>query len=216
MGHVAKLLGSSAILLAGIAGSAAAEDEPLGKLQFAAGVSVSGAQIELSYRFRPKLALRGFAGGGLTVFGEGSVGGVDYDWNVSLAGVGLVADYYPWTEGFRISGGLFFPGTRITGRANGDLEIGEGTYEGVTLEGNVTPVGNVLPLVSIGYVQPLSERFSLTADVGAIFTEGFRINLQGTGGPGIPLDDINLEERQFQAQAWDVFPFIALGIAYRF
>ena len=78
------------------------------------------------------------------------------------------------------------------------------------------PVSSVMPLVSVGYVQPLTEKIFLTADLGAILTEGFRIDLQRTGGPSIPPGDIDLEERQFRGQAWDVFPFIALGIAYRF
>lgn len=186
------------------------------RFQFAAGVSIAGAQIEASYRFRPKWAVRGFLGGGLTVFGDGSVAGVDYDWNVQLGGAGLMTDYYPWTDGFRISGGLFVPGTNVTGRANGDLEIGDGFFEGVSIEGNVSPVSDVLPLVSIGYVQPLTKDIFLTADIGAILTEGFRINLSGSAGSSIPSDDLNMEEQQFRAQAWDAFPFIALGVAYRF
>ena len=105
---------------------AVSQDTRAGDLKFAAGVSIAGAQVEVSKRYREKWALRGFAGGGLTVFGDGSVAGVDYDWNVQLAGVGLVADYYPWTDGLRLSGGLFFPGTRITGRANGNLELETG------------------------------------------------------------------------------------------
>ena len=95
-----------------------------GDVEFSLGVSTAGAQAEVSYRLDPNWAIRGFVGGALTVFGDGEVSGVDYDWRINLGGYGVVADYYPWVEGFRISGGLFVPDAGVRARANGDLEIG--------------------------------------------------------------------------------------------
>ena len=191
-------------------------DEKPAKLQFSVGVSTAGIQLEAAYRFRPKWAVRGFIGGALTVFGSGDVAGVDYEWRARLGGTGLVADYYPFVEGLRLSGGLFVPNTRLAAFSEGDFRIGDNEYTNVRLDADVEPENKVLPLLSVGYVYPLSESLRLSGDVGVIYTEGFIAGLQGSAIPAILDEDLAKERRQFRGQSWDAVPFIAISLGYRF
>ena len=191
------------------------EEKPK-KLQFSAGVSVAGFQVEAAYRFRPKWAIRGFVGGALTVFGNGDVAGIDYEWRARLGGAGLVADYYPFVEGLRLSGGLLAPNARLSGFSEGDFEIGDNDYMNVRLDADLEPVNKVLPLLSVGYVYPLTENLRLSGDVGVIYTEGFVAGFQGQADPPILEDDLLRERRQFRGQSWNAFPFLSISLGYVF
>jgi hypothetical protein len=186
------------------------------KLSFSAGLSTAGVSLETAYRFRPKWAIRGILGGGITVFDKGGVAGVDYDWRVRLGGVGILADYYPYEEGLRFSGGFFFPNTNITARAQGDLTIGNNEYSGARLNGNVEPANDVLPVISIGYVQPIYKRLSLAGDIGVTYTNGFVAKFDTAGGTAIETEDLKRENAEFRDKVWDVFPYLSITLSYRF
>ena len=78
------------------------------------------------------------------------------------------------------------------------------------------PVNDVAPILSVGYVYALTDRLLITGDVGAIFTDGFTVDLSNVGDTDIPPEFLEQEEVEFRGDAWDAFPFVSLSIAYRF
>ncbi|MGB0438557.1 MAG: hypothetical protein ACPGFC_00460 [Paracoccaceae bacterium] len=80
------------------------------------GVSTFGPTLEGSVRFNDRLGARGLWAGYKTS-GSERVDGIDYDADVSLGGVGLLVDYYPFESGLRVSGGYFISSTDFAGSA---------------------------------------------------------------------------------------------------
>ncbi|MEO0914660.1 MAG: hypothetical protein AAFY59_17035, partial [Pseudomonadota bacterium] len=133
-----------------------------------AGVSTLGVSVaptaQLSERFalRAPVAYAAFDG----EFDDDD--GNAYDVDMRAFQAAIMADYHPFSNGFRISGGVAIGGYEASGVTN------EPTYDGLTIPGDVfLDIGQrvpVAPVLSIGYTTGARRGFGFFGEIGAKYT----------------------------------------------
>jgi hypothetical protein len=152
---------------------------------------------------------------------------VDYDVDVEFLNPLLLADWYPFSGGFRLSGGVLFNGTDISldATSSESIEIGGETYspdEIGTLRGE-SDFEDIAPYIGIGFHNPLSRdgHWGFTADIGVAFIGSPNVNLKVTGpfadDPGLQAD-LAEEEAKIEDDLDKVrfFPVLSATLYYRF
>ncbi|MFT6530646.1 MAG: hypothetical protein ACJASC_000165 [Limimaricola cinnabarinus] len=206
---------SGALLL--LAGSASAQDIDGAAVGF--GISTLGGYASASYEAMPTLRARGLLTGipGQSFSEEGD--DVDYDIDLSVGGIAALADYYPNQTGLRLSGGLFFSNTDIVGaaRATGaeTIEVGDNEYSNASIETELTFENNVAPMLAVGYEKRFGRGWAFDAEIGAIVVGGINVDVDGEN---VPMRDLEIEAQQLEdnLSAVKAYPWLALGVSYRF
>lgn len=178
------------------------------------GVSTLGPTIEGTYRISEKLGVRvpaGYFGGEF----DTSEDGIDYDLNASIGGIGLLADYYPLSGGLRLSGGAFLSKYSADGTGKGSGQIGDTVYNNLDLVLDAEAENSVMPTLSLGYDGSIWQRWTLSADLGAMYTGGFDVNLQDRSGQ-VSQSDIDAEIAKIESDAPDFMPYVKLSVGFRF
>lgn len=180
-----------------------------------AGISTIGLTVEPSYRATDRWGVRAPIGFG-SINRNLTVEGIDYDVSASTGGVGVLGDYYPTGGGLRVSGGLFKSNIGSTGRATGTVDVGSGTYAGVDLRTEVETERSIAPMVAVGYDGQIGAGWGLSADLGAIYTGGFKTSITDLSGI-VPQSDIDAEVSSVDAaiDEYKVIPYFKLGATYR-
>ncbi|MBP7053101.1 MAG: hypothetical protein KBE65_19010 [Phycisphaerae bacterium] len=112
---------------------------------------------------------------------------IDYDLEVEMLNPMVLIDWYPFSNSFRVSGGVLFNGTDISLDATTDeeIEIGDETYtadEIGRLRGE-SDFDEVAPYVGIGFGNPLTrdEHWGFSFDIGVAFIGSPGVTLTATG-----------------------------------
>ncbi|NRA99141.1 MAG: hypothetical protein HRU32_04840 [Rhodobacteraceae bacterium] len=184
-------------------------------LRFSVGASTAGIKGEVAYRFAPRWAVRGFVGGGLTVFVDGNVAGVNYDANLRLGGAAANINYYPFRNRFRMSAGIFFTDTLFDGTASGTINVGGTDYD-ATIRTRIELADKYAPILSVGYELPITKRLILTADAGAIYIDNLSATITPLGGEPIDVSDIANEIAEIAGPQIPFYPFVSLNLAFVF
>lgn len=152
---------------------------------------------------------------------------IDYDVDVEFLNPLLMIDWYPFSGGFRVSGGILFNGTDISLDATSaaSIEIGGTTYypdEIGTLRGE-SDFDDIAPYVGIGFHNPLSRNghWGFTGDVGVAFIGSPNVNLRVTGpyadDPGLQADLAKEEARiEDDLDGIRFYPVLSATLYYRF
>jgi hypothetical protein len=179
------------------------------------GAGTAGVQFSASYRLTDHWRLRGVAGGLLTFRASSSLDGNEYQGNLDLGGIGIFGDYYPFKRGFRVSGGLLYSLTDYGGTAEGLLNIGdELVLTRLDLDLAFSP--KIVPTVTVGYDLPLGQNLMMVADLGVIYPLGYDATLRINGNQPIDLSQLVREIEGIEADSPDVFPYLSIGLVYRF
>jgi len=205
----------SGVLAGGLvvaAGVVAAQDA--GRFGIGVGASTLGPTVEGSYRVNDGFGLR-VPAGFVSADYDGTEDGIDFEIDADFGGVGLLADYYPGLAGLRLSGGAILSGYSAEGRGRGDGEVGGTSYTGVDLDLDATPANTVMPTLSIGYEGRLGARWSLSADLGAMYTGGFDVDLVDRSGQ-VAQSDIDAEIAEIEDDLPDYLPYLQLVATFRF
>lgn len=189
-----------AALLAVAATSAATQDA--GELSVGVGVTNYGASLSGEYTVSDQLGLRAMVMGGLNVDGEFDVDDATVDGEAELGGFSMIADYYPLANAWRVSGGLFLSNSEVAG---------EVTDSGLTYEGEVNLVNDVAPIVTTGFKTQLGTGWSVSGDVGVIFS-----SLEVTSDDLNPLIQAEIDELNAELEDLPVVPFVGLAVGYSF
>ncbi len=195
-----------------LAAQTTALDKPF---RFSVGASTAGIKLEAAYRFSDRWAARAWYGQGITIFADGSVGGIPYDQTLNLGGAAANIDFYPFRNRFRISGGAFFTDTFLDGRASGPFEVGDTIYNS-TIRTKIELKNRVAPFVSVGYEIPIGENFLFTADAGVVYNNRLKVQIQELGGHPIDITDILSEIAEIQGNDLPVYPFLSLNLGFVF
>ncbi|MBB5514275.1 hypothetical protein FHS89_000273 [Rubricella aquisinus] len=182
-----------------------------------AGVGSMGLVIEPSYRLNESFGLRAPIG-----FGSYSTNltfeGINYDSKLTIGGVGLIADFYPFESGFRVGGGIWAGNEKVDSRSTitTPTQIGNTVYNNAQLNTLIDPKNDVRPLATIGYSGHLS-RFSVDMDIGVIGNSAFNVNITETTGT-VAQADIDAETAQIRQGAADLefLPFLKFGARLSF
>ena len=156
------------------------------------------------YNALPKQKFSGDVGD----FGTGSTLTVEVDWNSAQ----IVGDWYPLSDGFRVSGGVVFNNNKITVSGKGD--VGATTNTTVNVEAKMSD--GVAPYLGIGYgVKPKMDKgLGFNFDLGVMFQ-----NPKATlTAPAASASDVATQQQKVQdaIDKLKVFPVLSFGISYSF
>lgn len=160
---------------------------------------------------------------------------IEYDADADLRTATGFLDW-PGGRGFRLTGGLVYNGTEVTGRslppASGFYDIG-GVAVPVSILGTLDADVEWKPIVPYaglgwGRAPGSGSGFGVTLDLGVLFQGEGEVTLTPRIPAGSPLNDplarealqilLDREERDLQEDIddYDLYPVVSLGISYRF
>lgn len=189
-----------AIVVSGIGAAAQAQDVG----DFTVGLSITsfGAALQGEYRLQPNLGARAVLMGGFSIEDEFEVEDTTVDGKAELGGFAVVADYYPLSNPWRVSGGLFFSNSEVTG------EFIDG---GTAYQGELTFENDVAPLITTGFAYPFGAGWSFSGDVGVIVSS-LQVS-SNSNDTGVQQDIADLND---DLSDIPVFPFIGFGVSYTY
>lgn len=208
-----KILGTLALALAA---TSAHSFEMYGK------VGLPGVIFGVAQSVHPKLTLRADAATLGSHSDNGTKEGIDYQGELRADRVGLFADWFVASGGFRLTGGVTFNDARIelTGRGNGGfIQIGDDIYvvgPGESLDVSVR-FPRATPYVGIGYGhQPSGTGWGFVFDLGASI--GRATVTASTNIPGVTQADLDRELEELRDSVGKVraIPQLSVGVNYRF
>ncbi len=141
--------------------------------------------------------------------------------------VSLLADYHPFSSGFRLTGGAMLNKNELSATATaGDQTISIGDYEstqGADLTADVAiTFPSTAPYVGLGYdSSPYSKSgLSFTFDAGVMFQgePNAEVTLSGADAAQVSQADIDKEVADINdtLKDFNVYPVVNLGLSYRF
>lgn len=157
-------------------------------------IGTLGVGVEGSLKVMGNFVIR-LNGGGASLGHELDEDGSKFDGKVKGYNAGLIADWHPFENGFRLSGGVRYVNAEFTGSISGaDVTINGNSYS--PAEYGVYSIsarnGNALgPYLGLGWDSAHFSRnnFSMSIDIGAIYMGDPDISLSTTGTvPGLSAD----------------------------
>ena len=197
-----------------------------GKFAMALKAGTLGGGIEgimkLTDQFNARLGINMF---------EYSYGGtesdVDYDINLSLFTVAAILDWFPFQNGFHLSGGMMSNQNEVAieAKAAGSYTIGDTTYTSAqvgSLTGNID-FNDVAPYFGLGWGTPFGKgnHWSLALDLGAIYQGSPNVSLSTNGTlasnaafqADLAREQSNVEDA---LDSFQFYPVASIGVAYKF
>lgn len=159
-----------------------------------------------------------------------TVDNINYNVDLNLMSVSLLADYHPFSNGFIMSAGVLYNGNEVkyAGKATG------GTYDINGVIYSATDVGSLdgkvdfnsfAPYIGIGYsTVTKSKGWHFTADLGAMYQGSPNASLNATCGSTLtPAQcttlkaNVEAERKDFEKDIdYEWYPVITLGVHYKF
>ena len=192
------LLAATAI---GAAATASAAQD-FSDLSVGVGVTNFGLSLEAEWDVSPQMGVRGMLMGGFSLDDEFDVDGETVDGEADLGGFAVVADYYPLANPWRVSGGLFFSNSEVTG---------EVSDEGITYDGEIKFKNEVAPLITTGFSTQVAQGWSVSGDIGVIVSS---LEVSSDDTTDIVQDDI--AELNDDLEDVPVLPFIGFAVSYSY
>jgi len=146
---------------------------------------------------------------------------IDYDGKATLKTASLLADWYPFSNNFRLSAGPVYNGNKLTLASQpGNVIVNGQTYQ-ATVDGQVD-FKKFAPYAGIGYGRPIGTGLSLTFDLGVLFQGTPTATLTGTCSPPAGCTNFQSDLKAQEASLNDkiknfrYYPVVTLGLAYTF
>jgi len=191
-----------------------------------------GVGLDISRMFSESFGLRANING-LTYNDNRDISDINYDTDLKLLTVGLLADYYPMESNFRISAGLYYNDNHADGTfvptAGTTFEFGDNTYTAAEIgriDAGAYYKDSVAPYVGFGWGnKSSSDGWGFTLDIGALYQGSTKVYADPAINAGLPAnirdqikDDIEKERIQIEDDIKDYkwYPVIMLGINYSF
>lgn len=191
-------------------------------------VGTNGLGIELTYNIFEQINLRG-GYSNLEYSDDVDTTDVEYDADFEMDGVFLFADWHPFDSSFRVSAGLYnFFNSELTGDAevlSGTITINDVTYNASDLgflEAEIE-YDTVAPYIGIGWGNAVGNHdWTFTIDLGVLYLGSPDVDINyGCNVPAL-CDDIDddvqaeKDELEDEAEDYEWWPVLNLGIAYKF
>lgn len=218
------------IMIAGLVTTATVQAQS--DVGVSAEVGTLGAGVHLTLPVQDALNFRvGFNGYNYNY--SGSTSDVDYDFKLKLQTIDALLDWYPMSNSsFRLSGGLFHNGNKITSVAkpnsNGTYTINGDTYtaaEAGTIDGDIS-FRSAAPYLGLGWGNSASKvkGWGFTSDLGVIFQGTPSANLTSSGcqasvsictqfANDLSVENSNLESK---TNSFKYYPLVRIGVSYSF
>ena len=212
------------------------ENEPASPWQYGTHASTLGLGISAGYDVSDALTVRGL----FSRFDYGfdrTIASNDFDGDLNLSSLGLVADWHPLGNALRLTAGAFFNSNKIVVEARDtELDIGGRKYDG-NLEADIA-FQRLTPYVGIGWTSHRGKAgFSFSIDAGVLYQGSpkltaagrasgcaFTVSESGTADVGNDCpsrslkDDLQREHRDLMKDLDDYkwYPVLSVGVSYRF
>ncbi len=200
---------------------------------FSLDAGTLGAGVEVGHSFSPSFDGR-FGVAGWTVSSRRKLADVTYEARGELRSAQLFADWHPGASAFRLTAGLLYDGTRITGTS---VAPPSGVYRIGGIDVPASLVGSLhgridfptfAPYLGIGWGRAAGGHWGFKADLGAAYQGHGRVTLTPEIPAGSPIlqipgarEILDLAVAREEAEAersiakYDVYPVVSLGIVYR-
>ncbi len=228
-----KVLISSVFMMAVVTGNARSEESGTSSkskvtsgLGLAAKVGTLGVSAEASIPVVPSSLNLRITGNYLDWSHDEVVDDIDFDLEVDFSSLGLLADWHPFKNGFRLSGGVLTGDNTIGLDAvlDDEITIGDTKYSPEalgTLSGDLD-FDDVSPYLGLGFGNAASGegRWSFAFDAGILF-QNYDVSLSATGPatrlPGFAAD-LAAEEQEIEDDLdnYEIYPVLSFGMGYRF
>ena len=223
--HSISGIAVAAGLLVATTGAALGQGAPISSgPAIGVGISTLGIIGEVSFRSTRTLVLR-INGNWADLGYDEAVDGNAFSGSVKIAGAGLIADWHPFENGFRLSGGVRYHFSEFSGSISGEnIEVNGTTYTPAQYGSLVAKVRNgneIAPYLGFGWDSSHfnSSGFALALDIGALYIGQPKTSLTTSRHvPGLQAD-LDAEVKKIQdefgrfGQFW---PVISLTAKYRF
>jgi hypothetical protein len=221
-------MGIGAIAL--FTGSVFAEDIMFSKYAVALKGGTTGAGVEITTPILENINLR-VGINGYNYSTSGSKSNIDYDIDLKLLTVDLLADYYPIKSSqFRLTGGIMYNGNKLDMTGNA-ASAGTFTFNGVSY--TTAQVGSVdatvdfnkiAPYLGIGWGNAVkSAGWNFIADLGVMFQgtpkSDISVNTTLTGATRTALlNNVAAEQSKLDddLSGYEYYPVATVGVSYRF
>ncbi len=181
---------------------AMAQAQDMGEISVGVGVTNFGLSLEGEYSISPTLSARGMIIGGFSIDDEFDVDGETVDGEAELGGLAVLADYYPLANAWRISGGLFFSNSEVSGTVEDGL---------LSYEGDIKFENEVAPIITTGFKYPFGAGWSFSGDVGVIVS-----SLEASSDDADPAVQADIDDINDDLSDIPVFPFIGFAVSYSY
>lgn len=185
-------------------------------------------QVGYAHTVNQQLGLRADIGTSGSWNQNGTEEGIDYKGKVSLHRTGLFADFFPFSGGFRLTGGITLNNAQLKLNSNltpGQVvQIGDVSYttDGSEYLNVQVKMPNVMPYIGIGWGHQASESgWGFVADLGASIGKAklsYQTNLIDRSGGAVTQADIDKEVSELRDGVGKVraLPQISIGVSYAF
>ena len=177
--------------------------------------STLGAFVAPTYEINDKLTLRAPLYFGATS-GDFDVDGNTVDGRFAVNAVTLMADFSPWGNVIRLSGGIGIGGYDLDGTAT-DLTLDGNTYAGLSTV-SVSQNEDLAPILSVGFHREFANGMTVFGDIGGrIATYQVSVVTSAALSPAEQADlDASVADYNSDLAEIGVTPFVALGLGFRF
>lgn len=179
-----------------------------------AKIGTLGYGAEIGYRFNDYLGLHTGINTGTYDFDKEDAG-IDYSYGMDFDTLPILIDWYVFGGGFRLTGGFVSNDNKLSGKASGALDIGDGTYtttatSDISFDKSSTYVG-----LGWGGVPSSRNGFGMSFDLGVLIHGSPKATLSAAG---VSPDDLAQEQASLNDDLKDFkyWPVISLGIGYTF
>ncbi len=190
------------------------------------GASSLGLQLGIAQSLTDNVNIK-LAYSGASYDADGETDGVDYEYDLDLSSVSLLLDWHAFDNGFRFTAGALANNNEITAESKisgATVEVGDSVFTSDQvgrLEGDIS-FDSLAPYLGIGWGRAVADGLSVSLDLGVVFQGEPEVNLQSVGGSfsdnPLLIAEVEREEQELQddADEFDLYPVISLGLSYRF
>ena len=185
------------------------------------GFSTFGTKLEGAYRFLPDWRMRG-AITGSNYFGSETYNGTVFEVDAGFTSLSVLADYYPTSAGWRLSGGILVNNSSghaiATATSTNKIEINGTKYTSGTVMIDAKFNTKVSPVVTTGYDYRFGKNWILSGETGAVYTGG--IDLKSTGSTTelqAAIDEsADFKDAKDNASEKNIYPYISVSLSFSF
>lgn len=208
-----SLKGVALLFVLGMNTTAQASD-----VAIAAKVGTLGLGVEATTNIVPLFANVRLQGNGFNYNTTITDTNVTYDAKLKLASVGLLADIYPFAGKFRVTGGAYYNGNKLTMNARplGNVVIGGTTYTNPTVATTID-FNKFAPYAGIGWGDAISSGspIGFSFELGVMYMGKPKTSIVA---PGVSAADIAAEKSKLDSSLKNMqfYPVASIGVNFKF
>lgn len=188
------------------------------------GIGTLGIIGEVSFKTSDQLVVRINGNWGELDY-DNSVDSNDFSGHMEVYGAGLIADWHPFANGFRLSGGVRFHHSRFEGKISGEVITLDGNdYDAAdygVLTASVENGNQIAPYIGLGWDSTHYNQsgFALSIDVGVLYVGDPKAKLSTTmlvQGLQADLDAELAKIKNDYGKYGRFWPVVSVAAHYRF